>query len=86
MIAPRWVLGLGRERVDEVEHESRQHAPVVEQVAPEEGGDLVVARPARPEPAADLGADLLDQQPLERAVHVLVGRGGLQRPDGVGRW
>ena len=53
---------------------------VVEQVGPEQRGDLVVARATGAEAPTDLGPDLLEQQPLERAVDVLVGR----RP-GAGR-
>ena len=51
---------------------------MVEQVAAQQRGDLVVAGPAGAQPAAELGADLLEQQPLEGAVHVLVGRVGVQ--------
>jgi hypothetical protein len=48
----------------------------VAQPHPEEGGDLVVARTARAQLAAQLRARPLDQPALQRGVHVLVvGRG-----------
>ena len=76
MIAPRCCSRLGGQRVDEVERPGRRR--------PRRGraGSTLnsvaiwsLRRAAGPQPAADVGADLLEQQPLERAVHVLVGRG-----------
>ena len=75
-------LGLAGQRIDQVEQQAADRERVVEQVAPEQGRDLVVAGPSRAQLAADVGADLLDQQSLEGAVHVLVGR---VRYDGAGR-
>ena len=68
------VVGLRPQGLDEVEERARDDRRVVEQVGAAQGRDLVVARPARPEPATHLGADLLDEQPLQRPVHVFVGR------------
>ena len=45
---------------------------VVEQVHPDERGDLVVAAAARAQRASELGADGLDERAFEGAVHVLV--------------
>ena len=72
------LLGLAGESVDEVEHERADRQRVVEQVGAEQRRDLVVAGTTGSQLAAGLRADLLDEQPLERAVHVLVGRVGQQ--------
>ena len=50
----------------------------VAQPQPKQRGHLVVSRPARPQPAAEVLPDAVDQAALQRAVHVLVGD---QRPE-----
>ncbi len=52
----------------------------VAQVHPDQGGDLVVARPPGPEPATKIHSDDLDQTALQGAVHVLVGRRPARTP------
>ena len=76
------LLGLRGERVDEVEHQRGDRAGVVAQVQPEQRRDLVVARAAGAQASAEVGADLVEQPPLERGVHVLV---GLRRAEVPGR-
>ena len=78
--APRCARPCCGQRVDEVEQLLGERPGVVEQVHPQQGGDLVVARPAGAQPAAQLGADLLEQQPLQGAVHVLVDGSGSSSP------
>ena len=65
-------LGLGLQRLDQVEDQVGDHPGVVAQVDLEQRGHLVVAGPAGAQPATDVRADLLEQQPLQGAVHVLV--------------
>ena len=74
--------GLVDEGVDDVEHQAGDRPGVVAQVHPEEGGDLVVAGPAGPQPPADVGPGALDQPALEGGVDVLVVVAG---PEGPGR-
>ena len=60
--------------------EPQSHCPErVSQVHPDQGRNLVVARATGPQSAAQLGADQLNQPPLKRAMHVLV---GFCRPEG----
>ena len=69
----RAAVGLVDERVDDVEHQAARRARAcVAQVHPDERGDLVVARAAGAQLAAEVGARPLDQPALERGVHVLV--------------
>ena len=72
----RMRAGLRGDRVDQLHDAVPDRVRVVEQVHPDEGGDLVVAAAARAQPASELGADRLDQRPFEGAVHVLVVRRG----------
>ncbi|OEI70206.1 Uncharacterized protein Cus16_0832 [Curtobacterium sp. ER1/6] len=72
------------DRVDEVDDEPSDAATVVEHVHAAERRDLVVAAPSRPELAAELGAEVRDEQALEGAVDVLVAVVGEQRTVGVG--
>ena len=60
-------------RTDHVEHTVGDPAHRVAQPHPKQRGHLVISRPARPQPAAQLIADPVDQAALQRAVHVLVG-------------
>ncbi|CAO0837738.1 hypothetical protein SMICM17S_04476 [Streptomyces microflavus] len=59
----------------EVGDQAADDPGVVAQVHPEEGGDLVVPRPAGPQLAAEVGAEALQQSALQRGVDVLVGDG-----------
>lgn len=65
--------GLDRERVDHLEATVGDAAHRVAQPHPEQCGHLVVAGAARTQPATQVGTDAVDQAPLQRTVHVLVG-------------
>jgi len=54
----------------------------IPQVHPDQGRDLVVARPARPQSAAELRAQQLNKTALERAVDIFIGPGRLEDPRG----
>ena len=54
------VLGLSVDGIDEVDHEVADHGGVVEQVHPDQGGDLVVAAATRPQAATELGTHDVD--------------------------
>ena len=73
MGTPRCCSACVDQRLDQVGDAGRDRARVVAQVHAQQGGDLVVAAASGAQPTADVGADLLEEQPLERAVHVLVG-------------
>ena len=70
-------LGLVGKRRDEGQHLVRQQAGLLAQVHPDQRRDLVVARPAGPQPPAEFGSGPIEQAAFERGVHVLVlGRAG----------
>ncbi|KAG7666467.1 hypothetical protein KSW81_008416 [Nannochloris sp. 'desiccata'] len=71
-------VGLRREGLNERAHLARDHGPVVAQVEPHEGGDLVVAAASRAQATAELGAHRLDQRRLEGTMHVFIVGPGLQ--------
>ena len=77
------VARLGGQGVNEVEHLAGDDPDVVAQEHLEQGGDLVVAAPAGAQPSAHLRTDLLQQEPLEGAVDVLVGRRWMEVARGV---
>ena len=65
--------GLVGQCADEVQR-ARGHTPErVAQPHPKQRGHLVISRPACPQPTAQVGPDPIDQSPLQRGVHVLVG-------------
>ena len=69
------LLGLGHQGIDHIQQLAGQQACVFAQVQPQVVGGLVVARPARPQLAAEC-AQALGQQALDEGVHVLVARLG----------
>lgn len=76
----RVALGEADQRVLEVGDQPADDPGVVAQVHPEEGGHLVVAGPAGPQLAAEVGAEPLQQAAFQRGVHVLVGHGPGEGP------
>ena len=64
---------LSGQRLDDVEHTRCDRAHRSTQPHAEQGGDLVVSRPASAQPATEFGSDAFDQPTLECAVYVLVG-------------
>ena len=61
------------ERLDETEHSVGHPAHRVTQPHPQQRGHLIVARPSGPQPAAEVGADPVDESTFQCAVDVLVG-------------
>ena len=72
-------LGLVGQRVGQPADQPDELARLLAQVHPDQGGDLVVAGPPGPQPAAELGAGPLEQAALQRGVHVLVVAAGRER-------
>ena len=66
------VFGLPGQRLHELNRLGRERPGLVAQIHPDQRRDLVVAGPAGAQPAAQLGADPLQQDSLECRVHVLV--------------
>ena len=60
-------LRLRSERVDEIDEQSGDAAPVLEQEQADERGDLVVAAAAGAQASAELRTDLEDEGGFERA-------------------
>ena len=67
-------LRLSFEGLRQVEDRCDDVPRLIAQERLEQGGDLIVAGAAGAEAPADIGADLGEEQPLERAVNVLVAR------------
>lgn len=65
--------GLLCQRTDHVEHTGGDPAHRVAQPHPKQRGHLVVARAPGPQSAAQVRSDPVDQAPLQRGMHVLVG-------------
>ena len=82
MATPRWVRACSYSATDQRLDVGRDVAQRVPQVHPQQGGDLVVAGPAGPQPTAQFGPDDLDQATFQGAVHVLVARRRAERPGG----
>ena len=72
----RVAIGLGNQRVHDVEHSRGNVADRVAHPHAEQGGHLVIAGTARAQAAADLGANAINQAALHRTVDVLVARLG----------
>ena len=64
---------LGGQRRHHLERAVGDPANRVAQPEPKQRGHLVVSRPARAQPAAEVVADPVDQPAFQRPVHVLVG-------------
>ena len=64
---------LGGQRRNHVEYAVGDPPHRVAQPQPKQRGHLIVSRPARPQPSTEVIADPIDQPPLQRPVHVLVG-------------
>jgi hypothetical protein len=69
---------LGGQRTHNLEHTVGDASDRIAQPQPKQRGHLVISRSARPQSAAEVLADPVDQAALQRAVHVLVGD---QRPE-----
>ncbi len=65
--------GLSGQRADDLEAAVGDPSDGVAQPDPKQRGHLVVSRPARPQPSAQLCTDPVDEAAFQRAVHVLVG-------------
>ena len=78
----RMSRGLAGQCADKVQR-ARGHPPErVAQPHPEQRGHLVVSRAAGPQPTTQVGPDPVDQSPLQRGVHVLVGDQRSETPVG----
>ena len=72
---PQMRLRLSFEGLCQIEYRRDDAPRLIAQKRLEQGGDLIVAGPAGAQAPADIGADLGEEQPLERAVNILVASG-----------